>query len=171
MKIGFVSQIGDFPEDSWETEFQIAQQKKLSHLEIVVSYPYFGPSNYKKQKLEKLRRYSEVYDVPLIIHLLPWSYDFSGMGELRDKAFDIASESKEIRQFSMQEIRKTVEIARRLKAGLIVVHGGKFSSTADYIKRLEMARSTLEQLDPELREVRLAIENMPILNNERIQIL
>jgi sugar phosphate isomerase/epimerase len=165
MKIGFVSQIGDFPEKGWEGEFQTAQQKNLSHLEVVVSYPHFGPSTYSPEQLEKIKRYSEIYRIPLILHLLPYSYDFPEMGELRNKEFDLSSSDEDIRQFSIDEVRKTLRIARELNARLVVVHAGKYTNIGDYEERLGIARKTLEQIHPELQDVKLAIENMPITNN------
>ena len=59
MKIGFVSRIGEFPEKEWESEFKIAKQQNLSHLELIVNYPFLGPSTYTQEQLTKIKTLSQ----------------------------------------------------------------------------------------------------------------
>jgi len=182
MKIGFVSRIGEFPKKEWEREFQITKEKNLSHLELIINYPFFSPSAEESQ-IKKIKELSERYDVKLILHLLPNQYrlskkqilqmgatkkDINGFlkneSYLKDKIFNIASQDKKVREFSIEEIRKTSELAKKINAKVITIHGGSFSSRENYQLHLKRTRKILEQLNYTL-DIRLAIENLPTLGH------
>lgn len=178
MKLGFVSRIGEFPEKEWKKEFEIAKQYNLSHLELVVNYPFFGPLTYSKEQVEKVRKLAKGKGVELILHLLPNQYGLSeedvknmfrenldkfleNEKYLKERVFNIASDDEKVREFTIDEIKRTLTMAEKLNAKLITIHGGSFPSPKDYPQYLQRARKTLEELNPRLGKIKLAIENVP----------
>ncbi|MBU0894438.1 MAG: sugar phosphate isomerase/epimerase [Nanoarchaeota archaeon] len=185
MKIGFVSRIGEFPEKYWKDEFSIAKEQGVSHLELVVSYPFLGPSIYTETQTREIKRLAKEADVDLTIHLMPNQYDFTEqqlvkMGasqeerqryleqrtSLKDKTFDISIYDETTRDFSLSEVRKTIRMAREVGAKLIVIHGGKFNSLDDYKAHLDVSRKSLEEINQDLGDVKLCIENLPTMTHD-----
>lgn len=159
MKIGFVSRVSEFPESEWEGEFKTASEQKINHLELIINYPYFGPLTCTDNQINKLKELSERFSIELGFHLLP---DYSMLdNELKDKKFDIASRDEETRKFSIEEIARTLEIAKKLNAKYIVIHGGKSKSEKEYNDHLIIARKSLEELNPLFGEIKLLVENLP----------
>jgi len=158
MKLGFVSRISEFPESEWEGEFETAAKYKLDHLELIINYPYFGPLTCTDEQIDKLKRLSEKYSIELIFHLLP---DYEVLEDYKDKKFDIASKDEEIRQFTIDEIKRTLEIAKKLNVKLIVIHGGKAPNEEEYNEHLPIARKSLKELAPLFTDVKLCVENLP----------
>ena len=179
MKIGFVSRIGEFPEKEWKGEFEIAGENEVSHLELIINYPFFGPKTYTKEQVKILKGLAQENKLELILHLLPNQYQLPAdisYGDapeqfqeheryLRDKVFNIASLDIGVRNFSIEEIKRTLDIAKGLDAKLIVIHGGSFKQEEikDYKKNLKKARESLVKLNQEFENsgVRLGIENLP----------
>lgn len=179
MKIGFVSRIGEFPEKEWEEEFKIAGERGISHLEIIINYPFLGPKTYAREQIEKIKKLALENKLNLILHLLPNQYQlpegvrytdspekFQRHEEfLKDKIFNIASVDEKVRKFSIEEIKRTVNIAEKLRAPLIIIHGGNFSKDNNYKNALKIARKSLEELNSYLGKIKLAIENLPTLGH------
>ncbi len=178
LKIGFVSRIGEFPEKEWEKEFAIAKMMRASHLELIVNYPFFGPKTHTKEQIDKIRKLAEESGVELILHLLPNQYqlpegvrytdsskEFQEHEQyLKTKLFNIASENEQVRKFSLEEVERTIGMARGLGAGLITIHGGSFSDE-DYKNALTRSRKSLEYLNTLLGDVKICVENLPTLGH------
>ncbi len=178
MKIGFVSRIGEFPEKEWEEEFKVAGERGLNHLELIVNYPFFGPETYSASQIIKLKKLAKKNRLELILHLLPNQYQLpSGVRytdvpkefqahekTLKEKVFNIASADEEVRKFSIEEIKRTIEIAQKLGAPFIVIHGGSFSKDNSEVA-LERTRKSLEELNSYSKRVKLAVENLPTLGH------
>ena len=178
MKIGFVSRVGEFPETEWEEEFRIAEKNKLDHLELIVNYPFFGPQTYTQQQVDKLKSLAGENNLKLILHLLPNQYQLpKGIRHtdapkkfqehekfLKKKIFNIASENEKVREFSIEEIKKILNMAQKLEANLVVIHGGSFTEDT-YKVSLETARKSLEELNSYSGTVKLAVENLPTLGH------
>lgn len=179
MKIGFVSRIGEFPEKEWLGEFETARKAGVNHLELIINYPFFGPQTATPNQISELARLARENDLELIFHLLPNQYQlpedvrhsdapqkFQDHEEyLRNKVFNIASSDEKVRKFSIEEIKRTIEIAERVHAPLVVIHGGSFEEEEYYATALGRSRKSLEELNLYLREVKLAVENLPILGH------
>lgn len=184
MKLGFVSRTGEFPEREWEKEFEIAKQYNLSHLELIINYPFLGPLTCTRKQMNYLRDLSEKNRIELILHLLPNQYGLSReqilkMGavsadvnaflkheaQLKQGKFNIASLDENVRKFSVEEIKRTIKIARELGTKLITIHGGSFPANEDYQQYLQIAKRTLGELNAEFKDVKLAIENLPTLGH------
>ncbi len=159
MKIGFVSRIGEFPESEWEGEFKVANEQKINHLELIMNYPHFGPLTCTDDKIKLLKELSKKYKIKLNTHLLP---DYSLLKGHEDKRFDIASEDEDIRKFSIEELKRTIKIAKKLDMEYIVIHGGKYDmDKKDLKERLKTARKTLEEIDNLFKGIKLCVENLP----------
>ncbi|MCK4647424.1 sugar phosphate isomerase/epimerase [Candidatus Pacearchaeota archaeon] len=178
MKIGFVSRIGEFPEKEWKDEFEIAGEKGVSHLELIVNYPFFGPQTYTSSQINKLKKLATENNLELILHLLPNQYQLpKGIRysdspkkfqehekDLKNKVFNIASLDERVRKFSIEEIKRTIHIAKKLQAPLIVIHGGSFTENNSE-ESLKRARKSLEELNSYSNKVKLAVENLPTLGH------
>ena len=177
MKLGVVSRLGEFPHKSWGSEFSTFRD--CSHLELIINYPYFGPSTYQKGDIDRIRRFS----IPLILHLLPDQYGINieylklqkaskeeierflfYEAKLKDKSFDIASTNKSIRQFSIEEVYKTYKIAEKLNAELITIHCGGYNISIGVQDSLDIARCSLEEISKFSNTIKLCIENMPLID-------
>ena len=87
------------------------------------------------------------YQLPKEIRYTDTPKEFQEHEEsLRKKVFNIASEDEKVRKFSIKEIKRTLDIAQKLEADLIVIHGGSFSKN-DPEAALKRARKSLEELN------------------------
>lgn len=168
MKLGFVSRISEFPQKYWESEFNLAKRKKINCLELLVNYPFLGPSTYTLMQLKKIKNLTKQNNVSLILHLLPNQYKLSRKKSIRNKVFNIASLNEDTRKFSINEIKRTLKIAEYLGAKLITIHGGIVENKDDYNIHLDMARKTLKKLNPKFKKIKLCIENLPIKEHSGI---
>jgi len=159
MKIGTFIKIGSFPEEFWQGEFDFVRSLKklgVAHLEISLQYPYTGPLTLKQEQIEKIK---SLADFEIILHPI-LSYD-KAPEDLNGKKFDLASLDENIKKFSIEEMTRVYDIAKKLNAKLITVHGGYCDSKGDYKKNLSALRKTLIELSGKFPDVLLCIENLP----------
>ncbi|MBS3093282.1 hypothetical protein J4456_01735 [Candidatus Pacearchaeota archaeon] len=181
MKIGLVSRVGMYHLESWEEEFKVAASLEAKHLELIINYPYFGPSSYTSGEMFRIKDLSHRYNMELIFHLLPL-YEhapenvrnqfisiygrkkfFDDEKRLQNRFFDIATLDDDVRKFSVRELTKTYNLAALAGAKIITIHGGYFESFRTYRDHLEHARDTLENLNGTFKQAKLCIENLPIM--------
>ncbi|GBE20421.1 fructoselysine 3-epimerase [archaeon BMS3Abin17] len=159
MKIGTFIKIGSFPEKFWEQEFSFVRNLKkdgVNHLEISLQYPHTGPSALTSQQIERIK---SLKDFELILH--PMLHYTKAPETLKGRKFDLASLEEETREFSIEEVMRTYNIAKRLDAKLITVHGGYCENHKSYKKHLTILRKSIESLSKKLRNIKLGIENLP----------
>ncbi len=157
MKKGIFVKLAGFDENCWSSEFEFAKELKCDHVEFVLDYPLLGPSIYKKETLEKIKKMTG--NLKLIVHLMPHRYN--QIPELKDKFFDLASLDQDIRKFSMEEVKKSFEMARELGAEIVTVHGGFSENKKFYNENLQILKKSLEELNNFAGGIKLCIENMP----------
>jgi sugar phosphate isomerase/epimerase len=186
MKLGVVSRIGEFSNEHWAAEFETFGKNGLgvSHLELIANYPYLGPSTYSESDIRLIRTLAEQNRLRLAIHLLPNQKGLS-KGDLQNmfdserhteeffrnqagrcsEIYNLGSLDEKIREESREELLKTLEMARKLGANLITVHGGSYLDESERYKSIIRARKTLEEVNPYFRDVRLCVENLPTIGH------
>lgn len=185
MKLGVVSRVGEFPKEYWGEEFETfgITGKKTSHLELISNYPHLGPLTYTLKDIDIIRDYSSLYGLDLIMHLLPnqrgitqelsktmfsdlaKSQEFFELERQLNQKFNIGSLDEQVRKSTAQEIIKSLEMARKIRAKLITIHGGSFVNHQEYNKHLTAARCTLKDINPYFTDVKLCIENLPTIGH------
>jgi sugar phosphate isomerase/epimerase len=145
MKLGIVSRIGEFPEEFWQEEFELARKKKLDHIEVIINYPYFAPVTYTKEQVDKINNLAKKYNLEIILHLLPNQYGLApeqvkrmfaltyGIKrflkheeKLKNQFFNPAALDERVRKFTKEEIIRTYELGKKINAKLITIHVGSF---------------------------------------------
>lgn len=102
-------------------------------------------------------------DLEIIVHLMPHRYN--QVPELKGRTFDLASLDSEIRRFSMEEVEKSLGMAKQLGARIVTIHGGFCRNQDQYSKNLDALRNSLEELNDYANAVKLCLENLPTINH------
>ncbi len=161
MKKGIFIKLAGYEEDSWTSEFEFAKELGCDCIEFVLDYPLLGPSTYKKETLEKIKDIAG--DLEIILHLMPHRYN--QVKELAGKVFDLASLDTNIRKFSINEVRKSFEMAKQLCSKIVTVHGGFCKNQNQYKENLDALRNSLKELNVYAKEVKLCLENLPVTDH------
>lgn len=157
MKKGIFVKLAGYEEDSWKSEFEFAKKISCDCVEFVLDYPLLGPSIYKKEILERIRKMAG--DLEIILHLMPHRYN--QVPKLKGRIFDLASLDENIREFSIEEVKKSFEMAEQLDSQIVTIHGGFCRDEKFYKENLEKLRDSLERINKFNDAVKLCIENLP----------
>jgi sugar phosphate isomerase/epimerase len=165
MKKGIFLRIGNFSEEFWQGEFDFAKELRgrnwIDHAEFGVEYPHLGPSTCTSEQIYRINE--NLGGLDIVIH--PQLYYDNAPGKLRGKKFDLASSDNGIRKFSLQEMLRCYQLAKKVNARVITIHGGycQKDNPADYRAHFSTLRQSLKELN-DFGDIKIGLENLPIID-------